>query len=66
MKPAKVQLIHPPIRIIGRTLVRVPFNISKAMLGSGGGEREGTRESVGLTKISAYHEERSVHNSNVK
>ncbi len=34
MKPAKVQLIHPPIRIIGRTLVIVPFSISKAMFGS--------------------------------
>ena len=39
MKPAKVQLIHPPIRIIGRTFVRVPFSISNAILGSGGGDR---------------------------
>ena len=35
IKPAKVQLIQPPIRIMGRTLVSVPFNISNAILGSG-------------------------------
>ncbi len=34
MKPAKVQLIQPPIIIMGRTLVNVPFIISNAMFGS--------------------------------
>ncbi len=34
IKPAKVQLIQPPMTIMGRTLVKVPFIISNAMFGS--------------------------------
>lgn len=30
--PEKAQLIHPPIKIIGRTLVRFPFIMSVIML----------------------------------
>ncbi len=37
MNPAKVQLIQPPITIMGSTLVKVPFIISNAMFGSVGG-----------------------------
>lgn len=32
--PEKVQLIQPPIRIMGRTLVTLPFIMSVNMLGS--------------------------------
>lgn len=32
--PEKAQLIHPPIMIIGRTLVTFPFNISVIIVGS--------------------------------
>ena len=53
IKPENVQLIQPPIMIIGRTLVKVPFIISIAMPGSKRMEREeteggmdGERESV--------------------
>ena len=44
IKPENVQLIHPPIMIIGRTLVKVPFIISIAMPGSKRMEREGGGE----------------------
>lgn len=33
--PEKVQLIQPPIRIMGRTFVTLPFIMSVNMLGSG-------------------------------
>ena len=33
-KPEKAQLIQPPIMIIGRTLVTLPFNMSVIILGS--------------------------------
>lgn len=33
-KPEKAQLIHPPIMIIGSTLVRLPFIMSVTILGS--------------------------------
>lgn len=33
-KPENVMLIHPPIRIIGRTLVTLPFIMSVSMVGS--------------------------------
>ena len=32
--PEKVQLIQPPIRIMGSTLVTLPFIMSVSMLGS--------------------------------
>lgn len=32
--PEKAQLIHPPITIMGRTLVRFPFIMSVSMLES--------------------------------
>lgn len=32
--PENAQLIHPPMTIIGKTLVTFPFNISVIMLGS--------------------------------
>lgn len=32
--PEKVQLIHPPMRIMGSTLVTLPFIMSVSMLGS--------------------------------
>ena len=35
INPEKCQLIHPPIRIIGKTLVKFPFAISTIMVGSG-------------------------------
>ena len=44
MKPEKVQLIQPPIIIIGRTLVKVPFIISMAIPGSVWRERDEERE----------------------
>merc|ERR1712135_249655 len=34
MKPLKVQLIHPPITIMGRTLVRLPLSMSIIIVGS--------------------------------
>ena len=40
MNPEKVQLIQPPITIMGSMLVNIPFIMSNAMLGSVGGERE--------------------------
>ena len=33
-KPEKAQLIHPPIMIMGKTLVTLPFNMSLIALGS--------------------------------
>lgn len=32
--PLNIQLIHPPMTIIGRTLVTLPFNMSVIILGS--------------------------------
>ena len=32
--PEKAQLIQPPMMIMGKTLVTLPFNISVIMLGS--------------------------------
>lgn len=34
--PEKVQLIHPPMRIMGSTFVTLPFIMSVSMLGSVG------------------------------
>ena len=34
MNPEKVQLIQPPITIMGSMLVNIPFIMSNAMLGS--------------------------------
>ena len=34
MNPENVQLIQPPMTIMGRTLVRFPFNMSIIMVGS--------------------------------
>ena len=42
MNPEKVQLIQPPITIMGSMLVNIPFIMSNAMLGSVGEERENT------------------------
>ena len=40
MNPEKVQLIQPPITIMGSMLVNIPFIMSNAMLGSvGEGEK---------------------------
>ena len=33
-KPENAQFIHPPMTIIGKTLVTLPFNISVIMVGS--------------------------------
>ena len=40
MNPEKVQLIQPPITIMGSMLVNIPFIMSNAMLGSVGEGRE--------------------------
>ena len=40
MNPEKVQLIQPPITIMGSMLVNIPFIMSNAMLGSAGKEKE--------------------------
>lgn len=44
-KPENVMLIHPPIRIIGRTLVTLPFIMSVSMVGSKT-EKQATQEAV--------------------
>lgn len=41
-KPENVMLIHPPIRIIGRTLVTLPFIMSVSMVGSETNAEENT------------------------
>jgi hypothetical protein len=41
-KPENVMLIHPPIRIIGRTFVTFPFIMSVSMVGSETNTEENT------------------------
>lgn len=58
-KPEKAQLIHPPIRIMGRTLVRFPFIMSVSMLVSA--TEPGQQNRVGSQQQSRVRSNGATH-----